>query len=387
MDETLPLLSILGNSVGSLTTTANLPLLLEDALKIVSGGLTANPNNDVASLIAQEYSPRLNGQTAGHPDPPYAVYPRHGESDAPYSQSESVLRSAIYIPETFKWGARQPVILSPGTGSFGAEDFISNLIPLLNSSSFRDPIWLNPPSRALGNAQLTAEMVAYAINYIAAVTGRDVAVITESQGSVDTQWALKYWPSTRSDVSDFIPISGDFKGTLLFDGPVANLIGAPSFFQQRYTGSNFIPTLRSNGGSSAYVPTTAIWTATDEVVQPQIWNSASAFINDERNIGVSNNQIQDVCPLLPAGGVYGHVDILFNSLTWAVIEDALTHDGLGQPSRLNLGIVCNGLLAPGLTSNNFLAILALVPEFLVDIILYEPKVDAEPAIKSYALSK
>jgi hypothetical protein len=61
MDETLPLLSILGNSVGSLTTTANLPLLLEDALKIVSGGLTANPNNDVASLIAQEYSPRLNG--------------------------------------------------------------------------------------------------------------------------------------------------------------------------------------------------------------------------------------------------------------------------------------------------------------------------------------
>jgi hypothetical protein len=61
MDETLPLLSILGNSVGSLTTTANLSLLLEDALKIVSGDLTANPNNDVASLIAQEYSPRPNG--------------------------------------------------------------------------------------------------------------------------------------------------------------------------------------------------------------------------------------------------------------------------------------------------------------------------------------
>lgn len=276
------------------------------------------------------------------------------------------------------------MILSPGTGVYGGADYIFNLIPLLQNSSFADPVWINPPGGTVGDAQVTAGIGAYAINYISALTSHTVALITESQGSVDVQWALKYWPSARSNVTDFIPVSGDLKGTLLFDDPVAELLAVPAAFQQRYIGSNFLATLASENGVSAYVPTTSIYTATDEVVEPQQGILASAFFGDVRGVGVTNNEIQAVCPLLPAGGIYGHGDILLNPLTWALIEDALTNDGPDEISRLNLGTVCNEVLAPWLTGADLIATLGLIPQILSDILLYEPKVSSEPAIMSYA---
>lgn len=369
----------------SAAPTPNLVETLQTALALTLAGLNIG-NDSVLDLLEQSLAPDINGQTDGHPDPPYAVYPKRAPGDAPYSQSEHDLRRAIFIPDSFTFGKKQPVILSPGTGLFGGEDFITNLIPLLQNSSFGDPVWINPPSQTLGDAQLTAEIDAYAINYIAAISGRKVAAITESQGSLDVQWALKYWPSTRQNMTDFIPVSGDLKGTILFDDPAADLSGIPAFFQQRNTGSDFIATLRSNNGSSAYVPTTAIYTATDEIVEPQQGVGASGYFDDVRGVGVTNNEIQTVCPLLPAGGPFGHIDVLLNSLVWALIKDALTHPGPGRTSRLDLSVVCNEVLAPGLTAADLLATFPLLPAVVVDVLLYEPKVTAEPAIMAYARS-
>lgn len=147
----------------------------------------------------------------------------------------------------------------------------------------------------MGDAQVTAEIGTYAINYIFALTSHTVALITESQGSADVQWALKYWPSARSNVTDFDPVSGDLKGTLLFDDQVAELLAVPAAFQQRCIGSNFLAILASENGESGYVPTTSIYTATDEAVEPQQGILASAFFGDVRGIGVTNNEISRLC--------------------------------------------------------------------------------------------
>jgi hypothetical protein len=125
----------------------------------------------------------------------------------------------------------------------------------------------------------------------------------------------------------------------------------PSIIQQEYS-SNLITTLRSNGGDSAYVPTTTLYSSSDEIVQPQSGTGASAYLLDARGVGVTNNQAQTVCPGQPAGGNFTHEGMLYNPLSYALAVDALTHSGPGQVSRLNLATICAELVTPGLTAND-----------------------------------
>lgn len=66
---------------------------------------------------------------------------------------------------------------------------------------------------------------------------------------------------------------------------------APAVLQQEYE-SNFIQTLRANGGDQALVPTTEVHNVFDEVVEPQAGTGASAFLD-----GASNVEVQSVCPV------------------------------------------------------------------------------------------
>jgi hypothetical protein len=246
--------------------------------------------------------------------------------NAPFSVPESKLLQAIYIPPGFT-GQKQPIIFVPGTGTIGSTNFQPNIGKLLSQSSIGDPVYLQIPNNLLGDIQSHAEYVAYAIQYIKQLTSKKPAVITWSQGSLVAQWAFKYWKSTRPMVTDLISISPDFDGTVLA------LLLCPGFtsgnafacteavFQQVYN-SNFVTTLLGNNGNSAYVPTTTVYTATDEIVQPQIGNSASGFISDARGVGTSNTFLQGACLALPASLLYGHAGVLFNPTAYALVVDA-----------------------------------------------------------------
>ncbi|KAJ4363982.1 hypothetical protein N0V83_009436 [Neocucurbitaria cava] len=329
-----------------------------------------------------------------NPKPQTTIYPKKDSTDAPYLLSEDALRKAIYIPSGFTYGAKRPVLFVPGTGSYGGINFGNNIRKLLTGKDYADPVWLNIPGAMLADAQTNSEYIAYAINYISSVSKNNdkIAVVSWSQGGLDTQWALKYWPSTRKVVTDFLPVSPDFKGTVLANALClsASSMGAlnicpPSVIQQEAT-SQYVNALRANGGDSAYVPTTTFYSGFfDEIVEPQQGTTASAFLNDARGVGVLNIEVQQYCAGQPGGSFYGHAGMLFNPLAYALIVDALTNDGPSNLSRVDVSSICNAYAAPGLDLDDVIATSGLIPVAGLLLLTYPQKMLTEPPLRSYAV--
>lgn len=362
--------------------------LLDFVKSLAEGGLI--PLN-LVNLLDGYINIGLNSIYNNNPAPPpkQDIYPKKRPGDATYSIPEESLRAAIYIPDSFAYGKnrRKPVILVPGTAIPAGMTYHFSFSQLGKALPEADVVWVNIPRASLNDAQTNGEYVAYAINYISAISSdSNVAAISWSQGGLDVQWALKYWPSTRDVVEDFIAISPDFHGTDLrfFVCPLLDpLACTPSIWQQGPE-TEFIHTLRADGGDSAYVPTTIVYSSFDEIVQPMSGPNASAILSDIRDIGVTNNHIQTICPNEPAGGIYLHEGVLYNSLAWALAVDALTHDGPGDPSRIDIDTVCSQILAPQLQLDDMLGTEGLLLIALVEVLTYEPKVGREPSITGYA---
>lgn len=103
------------SSIDSGTTTN----LYTNLAKMVSMGMT-DPSVD---LVAVSKGKQLTGPKSTNNNNPKApaapVFPQKAAGDAPYSLDEAKLRAAIFIPETFTYGQKPPVILTPGTGNVG----------------------------------------------------------------------------------------------------------------------------------------------------------------------------------------------------------------------------------------------------------------------------
>jgi len=203
------------------------------------------------------------------------------------------------------------------------------------------------------------------------------------------------WPSARPVVSDFVPVSPDLKGStvadfggILVDG-LLTVTPIPQSISQQKSGSNFIKTLNANGGDSAYVPTTAIFSNADEIVMPQIDNAkGSGFFLDARNVGVSNTMVQTACPGQAAGGMFTHEGMLYNPVAFALAMDAMANPGPGQMSRIDTATVCAQSMAPGLNAADKQATdgtIAIAAANILTYTLTPGKAQVgEPAIKAYA---
>jgi hypothetical protein len=74
----------------------------------------------------------------------------------------------------------------------------------------------------------------------------------------------------------------------------------PALVQQAYE-STLVKVLATNNGDSAYVPSTVVYSSfIDEAVQP----TSSAILYDIRKIGVTNNEVQNICYKQPGGSFY-----------------------------------------------------------------------------------
>ncbi|RDA93030.1 hypothetical protein CP533_0734 [Ophiocordyceps camponoti-saundersi (nom. inval.)] len=363
------------------------PSSMEDIVGRISRGLFSGSLQNLLADAAG-LTTGVNSQVNSHPDPPRSIYPSVSSCDAPYSVPEEHLRAAIYIPETFTNGRKAPVILVPAAGNTGYTTYRSSFIPLLTSeaNTYADPVWLNLPAYSTGDIQVNAEYVAYAINYMAARTGRNVTIVGHGQGTVTNHWALKYWPSTRRVTSSEFAVSGDYHGSMapLPVSLVLSGIGNVPALIQQWNQSNFIRTLRSHGGGSAYVPTTSVYTGFgDEIIKPQSGPGASAVVEDDRGVGVTNVEVQVACRDRPAGGFYNFASVMLNPLVHALFKDVMTGGGglPGRLSRLNLDDVCSTYLAPGLELKDLLMSQKYLLVDLVSIAMNPNKTLVEPVIK------
>ncbi|KAJ8060454.1 hypothetical protein OCU04_010779 [Sclerotinia nivalis] len=369
------------NPSASPTAPAN---IIANVLELVLDGFTSS---DLQALLSGANPSANSANNVNDAVPSSKAFYNTVKGDAPFSVDEETLRAAIYIPPGFTWGKKQPVVMLPGTGGYGYVTYASNIGKLLAATDYADPVYLSVPNAFTSDAQITAEYVAYALQYFSAMTSQKPAIVTWSQGSLDAQWAFKYWPSVRNIVTDHIAMSPDYHGTILAyilcpGFALGNDIACPpSVLQQTYQ-SNFVKRLRSTDGDSAYVPTTTVYSLTDEIVQPQAGTAASGFIKDVRGVGVSNTFLQGACAGLPAGGLYTHAGVLYNPVAYALLTDALKNDGPGSFDRVSGQ--CGNIVAPGISLSDVIQAQALIGISLFNILTSAEKVTQEPSIMRYA---
>jgi hypothetical protein len=182
----------------------------------------------LASAISASPAHRFLDTRAMEPATP--VYPSKAAGDAPYDTPEATLRAAIKLPAGFTYGQKIPVIMSPGTGVTGTQTFSGNFMKQLANSTTMDPVVLDIPDNLLDDIQTNAEFLAYSTNYVSAISNnQNVSVITWSQGSLNMQWAMKYWPSTRAVVRNFVPVSPDLKGSTIANGAPTGVLPLGEF--------------------------------------------------------------------------------------------------------------------------------------------------------------
>jgi hypothetical protein len=77
-----------------------------------------------------------------------------------------------------------------------------------------DVMVVSNPSVSPGDAQTTAEHAAFAINYATLILRSQTTILAWSQGNLNVQWTLKYWPSTRTNLKNYVTMSPDYDGTV-----------------------------------------------------------------------------------------------------------------------------------------------------------------------------
>jgi triacylglycerol lipase len=294
--------------------------------------------------------------------------------DPPLSIDRAAALAVLHCPTSFA-RPRTPVLLVHGTGSTAEESWTHSFAKTLPGAG-HDVCTIDLPARALGDIQVAAEYVVVAIEDIAGKTGRHIAVVGHSQGGLEPRWALKWFPSTRALVDDYISLSTPQHGSQDAAGVCAVGPCAPAVWQQR-PGSAFLKALNAGDETPGdEVSYTSIYSLTDEIV-PELPPPATSIIQGGRSIAV-----QDVCPGRPVN----HIGALHDPVTHALVLDALDHAGPADPSRITAA-TCLGLLAPGLDPSDAAYLQAVgLGQAGLNTIVTGPKSSAEPPLAPYVLA-
>jgi hypothetical protein len=271
---------------------------------------------------------------------------------------------------------RTPIMLVTGTGASGDEAYA---IGKPAFDHYGAPVcWVNFPDKTTADVQVSVQYLVAGLRTMSRRAGRPVAVFGISQGGLLPRIALTYWPSLRAKVSDVIAAAGTQHGTAAagFDAcRVKKLSCTPASFQQA-AGSNFLKAL--NNGQRDETPGPTSWTtvrsSTDGTVQPTTGAHPTSALT-----GATNVLIQSQCP----GRTVTHIGTALDSVTFALIDDAITHAGPAKVSRLPVD-VCDHLYAPGLDDTTTTNLISAAESLTAGRSGSEPKVRREPPVRSWA---
>ena len=300
-----------------------------------------------------------------------------GGSGPAFDVPQSTLDAALTCGPGTTDASRPVALFIAGTTLTPQENFSWNYFRAFTAAG-RPFCSVELPNHAMSDIQVSAEYVVNAIRAVRERSGQKVAIVGFSQGGMIGRWALKYWPDTRAKLGELIGIDPSNHGTL--DAyPICAAGGcAPSIFQQQ-TGSHFSTALNTGPETFAGIDYTSMYTPTDEVVVPNLPPAPSSALTTGAGRR-ANISTFDVCP----GHVADHLSMgSFDALAYALVIDALDHDGPASPARIDRS-VCLAPLQPGVDPLTFPANLAgYVAGVGLQVATY-PHVLAEPPLKPYA---
>ena len=308
--------------------------LLAAALMLASCGGSETPAGDTAG----------GGVTGAKSD-----YP--GE---PALQTDQATLDQALLCTPFQHADKPPVLLVHGTFTAGFEQYDWTYLPLLADRGY-DVCLVTYPDRGLGDQQVSAEYVVNALRRIRARSGRKVALVGHSQGASMPRWAVKWWPSARAALDDFVMLAGPNHGTTA--GPTTLLAGVPGLsslpvgllpesFYQFDPNSNFVKAMNRGEEAPGEVSYTSIYSGFyDELVEPATPVPTAGLDWGQKRANVSNILLQDVCP----GRFVDHVTIgLTDALAFALVLDAIGNPGPADVQRAGGSSLCGLLpIVPG----------------------------------------
>lgn len=248
--------------------------------------------------------------------------------DARYSVDKKKMDAARTCMDAESGNRAQPVLLVHGTGVDAETNWGWNYLRALPDAGF-DVCTVDLPKSALGDAQISAEYVARAVQMMHRRYGTHVDVLGHSQGGLVQRWAIKWFPS-GDKVDDAIALASPDHGTTVSDESTVLGYCFPSCWQMQ-TDSKFTSALNRGDETPGDTWYTSIYTQTDELVQPP---------RTAKLQGGTNIKIQDVCP----GRTVDHIAIAGDGAVYDMVLDALSNPGPTKLSRLPEDICLQGAM-------------------------------------------
>ncbi|AJE80462.1 putative lipase [Streptomyces albus] len=281
----------------------------------------------------------------------------------------AVLDQALSCSSDVAHASKTPVLLVHGTFSDPSETWSWGYQRVLSAEGY--PVCtVTLPERATIDMQTTVEYVVHAIRRVNEDSGRKLSIVGHSQGGVLPAWALRFWPDLAARVDDNIALAGPQTGTKLASA-LCSAGSCPDIARQLAVGSDWMSALTRKPIDSS-VSFTSIGSHGDEVVFPA--PEATRFP------GATNVMVQDLCPGRPVG----HIGLLADAAAYALVTDALTHNGPADPGRVG-GQVCVQGTYPGLDPVGMGDLLETGIAGLTAFATL-PYTPHEPALRDYAVS-
>jgi hypothetical protein len=294
--------------------------------------------------------------------------------EPPITIPKAELEAAFHCHGEVEGASAEPVLFVTGTGATGEEGY---LIGKGAFDAFGHPVCdVDFPDYTTADIQISVQYLVYAIRRESQMAGRRIAIIGISQGGLLPRFALTYWPSLRTKVTDVLAAAGTQHGTTIVgpQGPCSAANPCPPAFWQQAANSNL---LRALNRQPVEAPGPTAWTtvrsATDEAVQPQTGKHPTSSLK-----GATNILIQSICP----GRVTSHIGTAVDSVTFAAFADAISHKGPADPARFPSD-VCTHPYAPGLNEETTTTFLTGSGGLIATQEASVPTVGAEPRVRGY----
>jgi triacylglycerol lipase len=296
------------------------------------------------------------------------------DGDAPFSVDAETLAAALTCPRGNPTTTAPPVLLVHGTATTGAQSWEKGYVPALAANGYT-PCYVTLPSRAMDDMQKSSEYVAYSIHYLSALSGGlKPAIVSHSQGGPVSQWALQFWPSTRSVARAFVPLAPDFAGIDLAISDlsaICDLIDCQPSLWQQSEGSKYYKALHA-GDFRALVPTTSIWSKVCYFASlltlyfaNMVYQADGVVTPSEKNADLPDAKVVSVGKLCPLR-IVNHVYMTVDSAAFALALDALDHEGTASVSRLVPKVlsICARVQAKNMDPGQAFDLTALFKDFL-----------------------